>query len=395
MVERGLSLDIMRAERWQRLRDQMVGQGLDGLLLLGVANQAYAGVRRPCDEAMRLHYEPTIVLVTARDVPPFVWTATREGLPPEIPDHHIGPTLHVEYDLGVKALARAVKDAAPGLRKLGIDEMTGPMMLLLGQLLPSVEIVDGTGAIGAARLIKTFDEVLCLQQAQGLNERAMYDVQAALRPGIRQNELTALFMHRAFSLGAEDSTIDPIWNLTPRTIAEASITCNSDVGFPVASNDRILRERDLILSDTSITWNGYHSDFGKTWICSLAPRPDPALRDCYLRWQALIARVYEAIRPGATCGDLVRAAAQIETKHALKHFYLGHGIGCAAGEPPFIGSDLGLAFDDQVPLVPGMVFVLEPIIWRDGVGGYRSEELIHVTPTGYERLSRYGYAPFE
>ena len=42
-----------------------------------------------------------------------------------------------------------------------------------------------------------------------------------------------------------------------------------------------------------------------------------------------------------------------------------------------------------------MVFVLEPVVWRDGVGGFRSEEIVHVTPDGHERLSSYGYSPFE
>ena len=35
------------------------------------------------------------------------------------------------------------------------------------------------------------------------------------------------------------------------------------------------------------------------------------------------------------------------------------------------------------------------MVWREGVGGYRSEELIGVTDGGYEQLSSYGYTPFE
>ena len=95
--------------------------------------------------------------------------------------------------------------------------------------------------------------------------------------------------------------------------------------------------------------------------------------------------MYATIKPGATCGDLVRAAASVEPKHALRHFYLGHGCGCDSGEAPFIGSDLGIAFDDTVELAPGMVFVLEPVVWRDGVGGYRSEEIVVVTDDGFEQ----------
>jgi Xaa-Pro aminopeptidase len=42
-----------------------------------------------------------------------------------------------------------------------------------------------------------------------------------------------------------------------------------------------------------------------------------------------------------------------------------------------------------------MVFVLEPISWADGTGGYRSEEIVAVTDGGYELLSDFHYEPYE
>ena len=243
-------------------------------------------------------------------------------------------------------------------------------------------------------LLKTPDEIECLRHAQHINEVAMHDVEAALRPGVRQNELSAIFLRNVFEQGASSSIIDPIWSLTPLSVAAGTHTANADVGFPLASNDRFLREGDLIMCDTGITWMGYHSDFGKTWICSVDPKPTAEQRAVYERWCEVIDAVYATIKPGATCGDLVRAAAAVEPKHALKHFYLGHGCGCDSGEAPFIGSDLGIAFDDTVELAPGMVFVLEPVVWRDGAGGYRSEEIVAVTDDGFEKLTTYGYTPF-
>jgi Xaa-Pro aminopeptidase len=41
-----------------------------------------------------------------------------------------------------------------------------------------------------------------------------------------------------------------------------------------------------------------------------------------------------------------------------------------------------------------MVFVLEPIAWADGTGGYRGEEIVAVTDTGYELLSDFHYGPY-
>ena len=154
------------------------------------------------------------------------------------------------------------------------------MIGVLPGLLAGIELGDATLATGAARIIKTPDEVACLRHSQHINEVAMYDVEAALRPGVRQNELSAIFLRNVFEQGASSSIIDPIWNITPLSVASGTLTANGDVGFPLASNDRFLREGDLILCDTGITWMGYHSDFGKTWICSVDPKPTAAQRAC-------------------------------------------------------------------------------------------------------------------
>lgn len=381
----------MRAERRARLREQMRAQGVDALVLLGPTNLEYVGVRQPCADAMRMHYEPVLVVFGAND-PVHVRTRFADGVHAA---DEVAPPIAVETEAGVRSLATLVRDlAGPGSR-VGVDEYTSAMLNTLAKELVGIELVDASMVTGAARITKTADEIECLREAQRINEAAMFDVERALVPGVRQNELTAIFLQRIFEMGATANVIDPIWSLTPRSIAASSHTANADVGFPLASDDRFLREDDLILCDTGMTWNGYHSDFGKTWLCSLDPRPSPELRDCYRQWQDVYAAVTDVIRPGASCGDLVRAAQRVEQKFGLSHFYLGHGIGADSAEMPFIGSDLGLAFDDTIELAEGMTFVLEPVVWRDGVGGYRSEEMVAVTADGFERLSRYGYSPFD
>ena len=52
-----------------------------------------------------------------------------------------------------------------------------------------------------------------------------------------------------------------------------------------------------------------------------------------------------------------------------------------------MGTDLGDAFDESVVLAPGMVLVLEPVIWDDGRGGFRAEQIVTVTDDGGESLS--------
>jgi Xaa-Pro aminopeptidase len=113
--------------------------------------------------------------------------------------------------------------------------------------------------------------------------------------------------------------------------------------------------------------------------------------------------VLGALRPRATAGDLCRAASAVgvdagpwsEGRPWLAHFYLAHGVGIESAEMPLVGTDLGAAFDDALVLAPGMVLVLEPVAWREGVGGYRSEEIVAVTDAGWSHLGGgHAYAPF-
>jgi len=63
----------MRAARRARLRDAMAANGFDAVVLVGPSNQEYAGIRQPPADAMRMHHEPVVVVVTAdADAAPFV-----------------------------------------------------------------------------------------------------------------------------------------------------------------------------------------------------------------------------------------------------------------------------------------------------------------------------------
>ena len=56
-----------------------------------------------------------------------------------------------------------------------------------------------------------------------------------------------------------------------------------------------------------------------------------------------------------------------------------------------IGTDLGEEFDDNFVFPAGMVLVLEPVVWEDGTGGYRSEEIVVITEDGCMPLTDYPY----
>ena len=63
-------------------------------------------------------------------------------------------------------------------------------------------------------------------------------------------------------------------------------------------------------------------------------------------------------------------------------------------EPALFIAPFGEDFDDKFVFPPGMVLVLEPVVWKDGTGGYRSEEIVVITEDGYLPITDYPYSPY-
>jgi Xaa-Pro aminopeptidase len=320
------------------------------------------------------------------DPVPHLFTSQPEGVPADHPRDHVHERLDLESDAGASALTGFVADVAGTDARAVLDDWTMPLHRAWRGERP----VDANLLMGAAKLVKTPDELACIARAQELNERAMADVRAALRPGIRATDLSAVFLRRIFELGAHANTVDPIWQVMPDRIDHGPHTVTGDVVFPTITTDRILGEGDVIWVDSGITWEGYDSDFGRTWVVGT----DPAARDRdrFKRWRAVCDRVLDVVKPGATGADITSAAREGEDRTPwLPHFYVIHGIGVDSAEAPFIGTDLGPEFDGSIVLEPGMVMVLEPVIWDDGEGGWRGEEILAVTESGWEPLSNFEY----
>ena len=387
----------MRRETGARLRSAMAERGVDAMILLGNNAVVYAtGASWPLGDAGLSYVERPVAVVLATDEWPHLFLPFREGasLESDLPGDHLHGPVYLEFDEGVQNFARVLVELISPGATIAVDECTGAMSRAPKLLFPNGAPADAAAIVSVAKAIKTPDELSCVRTAIRITDEAMVEVHKRLAAGIRQTDLSASFLRQAFELGATASMLEPIWQVMPPSKAEGVWTTHGDLALPLLSTERELAEGDVLWTDVSITYHGYCSDFGRTWIVGRDPSPRQQAQ--FDKWFEIMTAVLGVARAGATAADLGRAAIKANggTRPWLPHFYLGHGIGVNAAEMPMIGTDLGQEFDESFVLKSGMVLVLEPVVWEDGTGGYRSEEVLVITEEGWIRLTDYPYDPY-
>jgi len=381
----------MRRERFQKLQDGLSAGGLDGLVLLGSSSVVYAtGAAMPAQDGDRAALFRAVAVVVKGESAPHLYTLYADGTPPELPSDHLHGPLFPDLDDGMDLFAKALTAHFAAGARIGVDHQSHAML----RGLSGFDWADASGVLGAAKLQKTVDEVSCIRQAQLLNELAMVDALRVLRPGVRQIDLSAVFLRRVFELGASAGGIDPIWQVMAPYRELGPWTLHGDLAYPTVTTDRFLRYGDVIWVDAGIVWEGYASDYGRTWITGADPNAQQLGQ--FRRWRSVVDACLDILKPGVSGLQLGKVAIEANdgVRPWIEHFYLAHGVGTDSAEMPLIGTDFGEGFDEQLIMQPGMVAVFEPVIWEDGFAGYRAEDIVAVTDTGWVKLSGSTYDPY-
>jgi Xaa-Pro aminopeptidase len=140
-----------------------------------------------------------------------------------------------------------------------------------------------------------------------------------------------------------------------------------------------------------------YADMTRTFVVG---EPDEEIVEWHRLVKEAVDRTIEPIKPGVKGRELFDIACDIfeeagqptqRTKEPGKpldegFFHsLGHGVGLEVHEAPGLGL-LGVK-----ELVPGDVITIEPGLYRQGYGGVRLEDLVLVTESGYENLTKFPY----
>ena len=246
-------------------------------------------------------------------------------------------------------------------------------LFALQKALPGAEFVDAHAAISKLRLHKTAAELALLRKAIELSEAALEATLQEFRVGMTETDVEAILLRNLFAHGADGLAFAPI-------VASGS---NAARPHAHARHDYRIKAGDALLFDFGGSYQGYSADITRTFFVQEVSEHDRAFYDTVL---AANARGREVSRPGITASAVDDAVQKILEQSQFAQFRrhkTGHGLGLDIHEAPQIMRG------NMDVLEPGMVFTIEPGLYREGEAGVRIEDDVVVTASGIECLTSF------
>ncbi|MFN3840979.1 MAG: aminopeptidase P N-terminal domain-containing protein [Cyclobacteriaceae bacterium] len=256
----------------------------------------------------------------------------------------------------------------------------------LRERFPQFEIRDLSPILDAMRLIKSPKEIELIRKATQIAGLGIMEAMRSTQPGVYEYQLDAAAKYIFHLQGA-------------RGDGYASIVgggTNAYMGHYFHKTD-VLKSGDLVLMDYAPDYHYYTSDVTRIWPVN--GKFTNEQKELYNYIVAYRDALFKYIKPGVTAAEVLDQAAT-----DMKQYLVGKKFAKPAHQKAvedglkFRGHfqhPVGMAVHDVgrvhgVPLQPGMVFTIDPMIWIHEEQLYiRIEDMALVTENGVENLSAF------
>lgn len=235
----------------------------------------------------------------------------------------------------------------------------------------SADLIPVDGMIENLRSIKTQVEIEYTRRACDIGDRAFSLLLNDIKPGVTEREISAKLAYYLRSEGSDARCYENIVLSGARTSLIHGI-----------SSAKVIEQGDLILMDFGAGYQGYLSDMSRTIVVGKASDQQ---REIYQIIKKAEENMMSAVRSGSWARDTYFAAMKaIDGTEYNEYHYpgVGHGVGLAVHERPFIGPKSTVKFEVN------NVITLEPGIYIPKWGGIRIEDQVLVTENGCEVLTK-------
>ncbi|MBT8252807.1 MAG: Xaa-Pro peptidase family protein [Bacteroidia bacterium] len=257
---------------------------------------------------------------------------------------------------------------------------------LITERFPEFEIRDLSPLLDTMRLIKSQQEIEVIRKATDIAGLAIIEAMRSTKPGVYEYQLDAAAKYIFYQHGSQGDGY-------PAIIGGGT---NTFMGHYFRKTD-ILNDGDLVLMDYAPDYHNYTSDVTRIWpVNGSFDKEQTALYEYIVAYRDAL---FKYIKPGITSNEVLKnAATDMENYLIGKTFEKPEHLSAVQNGIKFRGHfqhPVGMAVHDVgrvhgVPLKPGMVFTIDPMIWIPEERLYiRIEDVAVVTETGVENLSAF------
>jgi Xaa-Pro aminopeptidase len=362
-------------ERLDRARAAVEAAGLAGLIAFGdcwrAANVGYFTEFRPLDGVsdianalVVLPVEGEATLVVSEQC--LGYAASVTGFPVR-PFRDLDPVLApLARDPGWRVGLAGAAYVPASLRDRLVDALGGAAL-------------EPTMALADLKAVKSAAEIRLLRKAAELTDLAMATIRDALAAGQphSERELARRADAAMIRAGADRTAYDSMVQAGPRSAYNLA-----------RPTDRVLQPGDLVMTDIGARYRGYVADGGRGFTYGAASAEKRAIVEAAA---TAVEAGLAAARPGMLATELNAVIQQALVESGYERYSgeaRGHGTGHGTGmdpeeESPWIGPG------NRTRLVSGMVFTLKATITVPGVGGLRTERIVHLAATGADPLDTF------
>lgn len=369
--------------RLGRLRAAMATAGVDLCVLNNPISLRYAV---DCNEyPLFQSHLPTLYLLVPIEGPLRLYSSAGRQYP-HVSEYARAHFINV-FDGGLDLAAAAkhfVADIQDYRQQLGL---TGPMAIerfspLVNQAVVSVgwQVLDAEIIVEQAKLIKSAEEILCMQRSVAVAQQGIAQMQAALQPGVTENQLWSI-LHQV------NIAHDGNW-IEGHMLASGERT---NPWLQEASN-KLISAGELVAFDTDMIGPmGYIADISRTWLCG--DKPNQQQQDAYRHAYDEIQFNTQLLRPGVTFKELCDHAYVRQAKYQAHRYVCSfHGVGLSDEYPKiYYQEDWPRDGYDGV-LEENMVLCVESFSGAENEAeGVKLENQVLITANGPQVMSDYSF----
>jgi Xaa-Pro aminopeptidase len=337
-------------ERLQKLRQKIIEHELDAILISQPENLRYLSGFTGSAGALLISQDSVILATDFRYI---------EQAKEQSPDFEI---IQVKGDI-----SQWLPGVVSGLviKRLGFEANTlcyasySRLAEELNELQLKLQLTSTEGLVESLRAVKEEEEIAHLIKAAELADAAAEYITHEIRPGMKEKEVAWKVERFLRENGSETVPFDII----------VASGCNS--ALPHARpTERPISAGEPIIIDLGARVDGYCSDLSRTICLGSHDKTFIEIYDLVLEAQLT---ALEALEPGVDAKQIDSIARAVVERGSYRKAFghgLGHGVGLAAHEEPYLGpTSSGI-------LAEGMVFTIEPGIYLAGWGGVRIEDMV-------------------